>query len=157
MKLSRTLVAALAVTAMLAPTAAAMPIDGPVRPTEGTQDMRGSVAEALAKERNAKERAAAVQTCSTPSTCETDAKLLPAYPTSTKEQQQLKQLPGPPTWPMNPEPLTRPAAAPADTSADDGIDWSTIAIGVGLTFVALGAITGVSHRIRVRQRPRVAG
>jgi hypothetical protein len=146
MKLSRTLVAALAVAAMLAPTAVAMPVDGPIRPTEGTQDMRGSVAEALAKERYAKERIAAAQTCTRPSTCETDA----------KNRVQAQQLPGPPTWPVNPQPITSPPAEFAETSADDGIDWATIAIGVGLTFVALGAITGVTHRIRVR-RPRVVG
>jgi hypothetical protein len=143
-KLSRTIVVALAGAALLAPTAAAMPIDGPIKPAEQTQDMRASVAEGLAKERQANERHSAVQTCSRPSTCETDA----------AKRAQTLALPGPPTWPVNPQPLTRPAEPAV---ADDGIDWATIGIGVGLTFVALGAITGVTHRIRVRQGARYAG
>jgi hypothetical protein len=97
-KSSRILVVALAVAAILAPTAAARPIDGPVNPAQA--DMRASVAQVLAEQR---------------------------------------------------------AAKAAESNADDGIDWATIGIGVGLTFVALGVITGVTHRIRVRQRrPRVA-
>jgi hypothetical protein len=110
---SRTLIAALAVAALIAPTAAARPIDM-------TSDMRASVAEGLAKEREARRQ----------------------------------QLPGPPTWPVNPQPITQPPVATADD--DGGIDWATIGIGVGLTFVALGAITGIAHRIRVKQRPRIA-
>jgi hypothetical protein len=120
-KSSRILIVALAVAAMLAPTAAARPIDGPVTP-QGSGEMRASVAELAAKEREAKQRL----------------------------------LPGPPAMPINPQPITPPKAAER-SSADDGIDWATIGIGVGLTFVALGVITGVTHRIRVRQqRPRVA-
>jgi hypothetical protein len=104
----RILIVALAVAAIAAPTAAAMPIRGPLE-SQGTQDMRASVAEALAKER--------------------------------KASQQQSQ-------PVNP---------PATVAGDNGgIDWATIAIGVGLTFVALGAVTGVTHWIRVKQRPRVA-
>jgi hypothetical protein len=122
MKFSRILIVALAVAAILAPTAAARPIDGPVNPVEGPPDMRASVAMALAEQREAKQR----------------------------------QLPGPPTYAMNPQPITPPKAAERN-SADDGVDWATIGIGVGLTFVALGVITGVTHRIRVRhRRPRVA-
>jgi hypothetical protein len=127
-KSSRILIVALAAAAILAPTAAARPIDGPVHhvepasPIQGSGEMRASVAELAAKEREAKR----------------------------------ELLPGPPAMPINPQPLDPPKAA-ASSSADDGIDWATIGIGVGLTFVALGFITGVTHRIRVRQqRPRVA-
>jgi hypothetical protein len=121
-KSSRILIVALAAAAILAPTAAARPIDGPVNPVEAPADMRASVAQALAEQREAKQR----------------------------------QLPGPPTYAMNPRPITPPKAADGN-SADEGVDWATIGIGVGLTFVALGVITGVTRRIRVRhQRPRVA-
>jgi hypothetical protein len=113
-KFSRILIVALAVAAIAAPTASAMPIRGPIEPASPAQQpeaqwgLRASVAEALAKEREAK--------------------------------QQLS--------PTNPS---------ATVAGDDGgIDWPTIAIGVGLTFVALGAITGVNRRIRSKQRPRVA-
>jgi hypothetical protein len=130
MKSSRMIIVALAVAAILAPTAAARPIDGPVNPVtvdrsaspQGSGEMRASVAKLHAKQREAKQRL----------------------------------LPGPPAMPINPQPITPPKAAASNT-ADDGVDWATIGIGVGLTFVALGLITGVTHRIRVRQqRPRAA-
>ena len=152
MQFSRIIIVALAVAAIAAPTAAARPIDTP--PQVG----------------------ASTQTCSTPSTCETDAKD-PAQTTSpvpdrragsfpdmrasvatmlAKERAQQRLLPGPPTWPMDPQPITSPATVAGNADSDDGIDWSTIAIGVGLTFVALGAITGVAYLVRDKQRPRVA-
>jgi hypothetical protein len=126
MNIARTLVAALAVAALLTPTAVARPIDTPTpAPAVKTDDrpvmdMRQSVAEHLAAQREKRESA----------------------------------LPGPPAMPMDPQPIDQPAAA---TTPDDGIDWATIGIGVGLTFVALGAITFATHRIRDRQqRPRIA-
>jgi hypothetical protein len=120
-KLSRILIVALAVAAIVAPTAAARPIDWPPDTPLAVPDMRASVAEALAKQREAKPR-----------------------------------LPGPPTWPVNPQPLKRPAPAAASDHNDSGIDWPTVALGVGLTFVALGAIGGLTYLVRAKQRPRVA-
>jgi hypothetical protein len=129
---SRMFIAALAVAALLAPTAAAKPIDT-------TPDMRASVAEALAKEREARQQE------------QPGPRTWSAYPTPEARQ---PRLPGPPTWPVNPQPITQPSVAAADDG--DGIDWATIGIGVGLTFVALGAITAITYRIRVKQRPRIA-
>jgi hypothetical protein len=158
-KLSRTLMVALAVAALIAPSAAAMPMNGPSdngsEPTHNgsattvptpadngsaaaVPDMRASVAEALAKEREAK-----------------PARTWPAYPTPAKPLPRT--LPGPPTWPVNPQVLERPAVAATATDGDDGIDWGTIGIGVGLTFVALGAIAAVSRSLRQKPRPRVVG
>ena len=160
MKLSRTLMVALAVAALMAPSAAAMPMYGPSdngsEPTHNgsattvpapadngstapvVPDMRASVAEALAKEREAK-----------------PARTWPAYPTPAKPLPRA--LPGPPTWPVNPQVLERPVVAAAATDGDDGIDWGTIGIGVGLTFIALGAIAAVSRSMRQKPRPRVVG
>jgi hypothetical protein len=124
MNIARTLVAALAVAALLAPAAVARPIDTPAPPVtqdEPVMDMRQSVAEFLAAEREKRESV----------------------------------LPGPPAMPMNPQPIDPPASA-TTTTADDGVDWATIAIGVGLSLVAIGAITFATHRIRLRQRPRIA-
>jgi hypothetical protein len=124
-KLSRIFIVALAVAAIVAPTAAARPIDWPPETPApvAAPDMRASVAEALAKERQAQ-----------------------------------PPLPGPPTWPVNPQPLKPPGPAPAVASDNDGsgVDWATIAIGVGLTFVVLGAIGGLTYLVRAKQRPRVA-
>ncbi len=141
MSVPRMLAAALAVAALAAPTAVAKPIDAP--PSAAQRDMHASVAEAAAAKREKQEQRAR------------NASGLPAYPSPTVRQRE--PLPGPPTWPLNPKPITSPPAVFAD-DADEGLDWATIGIGVGLTFVALGAFTGVAHRIRLRRhRPRIAG
>ena len=125
MNLSRILIVALAVAAIVAPTAAAKPTDW--YPNTGTEaavpDMRASVAEALAKER--------------------------------KAQRTLAGPVGPPTWPVNPQPLTPPATT-ASQIKGDGVDWWTVGIGAGLTLVALGAMAGGAYLVRAKQRPRVA-
>ena len=134
MKLSRSLIVALAVATIVAPTASAKPIDDP-QPTVSPvvhPDMRASVAKALAKQREA----------------QSQTRTLPAYPTPEKP------LLGPPTWPVNPKPINPPATAAAPSG--DGVDWWTVALGAGLTLVALGAMGGITYLIRAKQRPRVA-
>jgi hypothetical protein len=124
--LSRIILVALAVAAIVAPTAAASPIDR--QQNTGTEaavpDMRASVAQALAKERR-------------------------------KAQRTTPGPLGPPTWPMYPQPLTPPAPAASQTESD-GVDWWTVGIGAGLTLVALGGMAGVTYLVRAKQRPRVA-
>jgi hypothetical protein len=57
-------------------------------------------------------------------------------------------LPGPPTWPANPQPIARPSA---DVKApDSGLDWLSAGIGAaaaGLFAVALVGIAGLRRRI----------
>jgi hypothetical protein len=108
MTLSRILAAMLASLALLAPTAMARPIDGPV-------DMHQSTAEAI------------------------------------------RPKLGPPTWPAYPTTLVPTRTTVVETPADDGIDWGTIGIGVALSVLAVGAITGVSRRGGPRRRERFAG
>ena len=57
-------------------------------------------------------------------------------------------LPGPPTWPVNPEPIQpAPVVKATDTS---GLDWTTIALGFGGGVLVLGGIAGmVLHSRRV--------
>ena len=61
--------------------------------------------------------------------------------------------PGQPTWPVNPqpiEPVTPVASAPAPSA--DGVDWSTIGIGVAGFMVALAGIGLVLSRRPPRLR-----
>jgi hypothetical protein len=140
MSFPRILAAAVAFAALLAPTAVAKPIDSP-RPIA---DMHASVALAAAAERHAQ---TPKQDLRSPDA--RDAATLPAVPRPAPRQ--LERMSGL----QAPTPSTRPA--PVAAPDDDGVDWATIGIGVGLTFVALGAITGVTHRIRMRRYPRIAG
>ena len=63
-------------------------------------------------------------------------------------------LPGPPTWPVNPQ-VIEPTAS-AETADDAGIGWAPIAIGVaaGLVLVA-GLALFSTRRTRRLPRPRV--
>jgi hypothetical protein len=63
-------------------------------------------------------------------------------------------LPGPPTWPVNPEPI---APAPVvQATGDGGLDWTTIALGLGGSLLVLGGIAGVVLHSRRVGRGQVA-
>jgi hypothetical protein len=60
--------------------------------------------------------------------------------------------------PNNAQPST-PAAQPVTVSvapADHGIDWTTIAIGIAGSLLAVGAVTTIAHRTRRAHHPRIA-
>jgi hypothetical protein len=68
--------------------------------------------------------------------------------------QDLQPLPGPPTWPLHPQPLT-PLTQPAPGArsgepASSGFDWSDAAVGavtaIGLVLFASGAALIVRRR-----------
>ena len=83
------------------------------------------------------------------------------YPRSAVPQQDLRSpdavdaarghnaatppLPGPPTWPSNPQPINTPA-----TTSDDGggIDAPTIALGILGSLIAVLAVAGIAERNR---------
>jgi hypothetical protein len=68
----------------------------------------------------------------------------------------VKPQPGPPTWPVNPQPIVN--AAPSTTSTDDGIDDGVlIAIGGGALLLVGGIGLAGRKRLRiVRQRQLAA-
>src|SRR4051812_34739143 len=61
-------------------------------------------------------------------------------------------LPGPPTWPKNPQPIT---ASPANVAAarDTGANWTAIALAIVGSLIAIGGLTAAAvHRSRRTQR-----
>ena len=65
-------------------------------------------------------------------------------------------VPGPPTWPTDPQPI--PAAPAAEATPDDGVALTTIGLGIAGSALAVGgmvAFTGRRHRRvqRVRATP----
>jgi hypothetical protein len=56
-------------------------------------------------------------------------------------------VPGPPTWPVNPQPIT--TAAPANATSDDGID-DTVLIALSGGALLLVAGIGIAGRKRLR-------
>jgi hypothetical protein len=55
---------------------------------------------------------------------------------------------GPPTWPANPQPVTRPAVIVS--ASNSGLDWPSAGIGAGAVIgafaIALAALAGLRHR-----------
>jgi hypothetical protein len=63
-------------------------------------------------------------------------------------------LPGPPTWPVNPVPFHHlPAAAQTDDT--DGVDWTTIGLGIAGGLFAIGGLALLSVRRTRRLRVTV--
>jgi hypothetical protein len=62
-------------------------------------------------------------------------------------QPSVTTLPGPPTWPVNPQPIARPRAVVE--ASDSGLDWLSAGIGAAaaLFAIALVGIAGLRRRI----------
>jgi hypothetical protein len=141
MSITRMLAAAVATAALAAPAAtAAQP-----------PDMHASVALAAAQANERQDLRSpdardatvhprrAVQTINAPGATAVDSA-------------STKPLPGPPTWPVNPQPVkAAPAAQPAGDG--DGIDWTTIAIGIAGSLIAVGGLALLANR---RRTPRLS-
>ena len=80
-------------------------------------------------------------------------------PGATVVDSQAKSTPvapGQPTWAVNPEPLTPPSQTAAATKSDDGVDWTTIGLGIGISLLVIGGIAAVASRSKGLPRTRVS-
>jgi len=66
-----------------------------------------------------------------------------------------RALPDPPTWPVDPEPITPASAVEATGDDGGGVDWAPIGIGIAGGLLAVGGIAALAGRRRW-QRLRVA-
>jgi hypothetical protein len=147
MTIRHTVAAVLAASAIAAPAASAMP---------SPPDMQASRAQAAAQAQQKQDlRGEAAR----------DAALHPRVsqavnaPGATAVGSQTKTTPvapGQPTWAVNPKPLPPPAQHASTTSSDDGVDWATVGIGVGITLLVLGGIVALTNRGRPLPRTRVS-
>ena len=131
MKISRTLAAALAATAIAAPAAAS------AQPA----DMHASTAIAAAKAQQRQDLRGE------------HAKDAAQHPRKTQESLVIAS-PGHPSESGNAKPIP-PVTAQA-TTTDDGVDWMTIALGVAGTLLALGGIVAATSRSRRLPRARAS-
>ena len=81
----------------------------------------------------------------------------PVVPDSTWGTPAPKIQPGQPTWPVNPQPLPKPASAvpPADDGGSDDSVWLLLGAGFVTAGIVGGSAAGIARRQRVRAR-RVA-
>jgi hypothetical protein len=66
-----------------------------------------------------------------------------------------RTLPGPPTWPVNPQPI-KPAPVVHASGSGSGVDWTLIALGVAGSLLLVGGITGLTRHSRRVARARLA-
>jgi hypothetical protein len=64
-----------------------------------------------------------------------------------------QSVPAAPTWPVNPQVIDK---APPAQASDDGVDWTTMAFGVGAALVLAAASATQLRRVKARRR-RAAG
>jgi hypothetical protein len=82
-----------------------------------------------------------------------DAAPINAPGATAADSASQKPLPSAPVWPVNPVPIVTHHAVAA--SNDDGVDWTTIALGVAGSLLAVGGIAFMSNRSRTRRTPRL--
>jgi hypothetical protein len=63
-------------------------------------------------------------------------------------------LPGPPTWPVNPQPIA-PARAVQAPDSSSGVSPTTIGLGIAGSLIALAGIVGIARRSRRVERARL--
>ena len=144
MTIRRTLAAALAASAIAAPAASAMP---------APPDMHASTAQAAQQRQDLRGEHAQ------------DAALHPRKavvvnaPGATVVGSQSKSTPvapGQPTWAVNPKPLPPLTAQAASVKGDDGVDWTTIGLGIGISLLVIGGVAALSSRSKGLPRTRVS-
>ncbi len=148
MTLHRTLAAALAAAAIAAPAAAAKPA--------AEKDMHASTAQAAKAQQKLDQRQdlRSADTIDAAMHPRKSPVVVDAPGATVVDSQSKSPLPGPPTWPTNPKPITpAPAAKPVD---DGGIDWKSVGIGLAGTVLAIGGIVAVTSRTRRNPRARVS-
>jgi hypothetical protein len=156
----RTATTAIAIAVLAAPTALARPADTSpsvakaAANAEQEQDLRhlragGHVVDAAAQHKqDARSPGARVGTYTPGAT--------PAVTyTSGTNGEPARAQPGPPTWPVNPQPITSAPAAKV-TDGGNGVDWMTLGLGIAGSLLAIGAVAGITSRTRRSGRARIA-
>src|SRR4051794_29823407 len=130
MSITRTLAAALAIGALVAPAAQAQPAD-----------MHQHLARTSAQAQNRQDMRSP------------DAQDAARHPRDAGSAAR-GALPGPPTWPAHPQAI---APAPAvETTDGSGVDWTPIMLGVAASLLAMAGLVALnSRRMRRLHRPRV--
>ena len=147
MTIRHTVAAVLAASAIAAPAASAMP---------APPDMQASRAQAAAqaqKKQDLRGEAAREAALNPRKSQAVDA---PGATAADSQAKTTPVAPGQPTWAVNPKPLPPPTQNVSTTSSDDGIDWVTVGVGVGITLLLMGGIVALTSRSRHLPRTRIS-
>ena len=142
MNIHRTLAATLAAMAISASAAHAMPAD-----------MHASTAQAAAQAQQRQDLRSADARDAATNPRKSQAVNAPGATVVESQSKVTPVAPGQPTWAVNPQPIA-PAPAPATAKSDDGVDWTTIVLGIAGTLLVLGGIVVATNRLRPTPRTR---
>jgi hypothetical protein len=145
--LPRLLIASLTAVAVAAPAAVAQPIDMhktvPVQREAAKLDLR-TEASALPAYPSPATKAAPQTDLRSENAADPSRKPAPSFP---------RAVPGPPTWPMHPKPITpAPAPAVADDGDGGGIDLPVALAGIAGALALAGGLGVMAMRFRTRTR-----
>jgi len=146
MSIARTLVAALAVTALAVPAAQARPAD-----------IHASFAEAAAKAQQKQDLRSpdGIEAAHLRGHAAADAiNARGATAVDSATRPAPRTFAGPPTWPANPQPIAQVHAV--KVVDDGGVDWTTIGLGIAGGLLAVSVAVVLTARRRRTQRLRLA-
>jgi hypothetical protein len=142
--ITRTTTIALAAAALAAPTASARPADtspaaAKAASVEHKQAPRSAAADAQSKQ---------------DPIADIHAPLARVAAANARAQDPARRrLPGPPTWPVNPQPIT-PAHAINNPASSD-VNPTTIGLGIAASLLAIAGVAGLARRSRRVQHARI--
>jgi hypothetical protein len=145
MTIRHTVAAVLAASAIAAPAASAMP---------APPDMQASRAQAAAQAQRTQDLRGEAARDAALNPRKSQAVDAPGATAADSQARTTPVAPGQPTWAVNPKPLPPPTQIASTTSSDDGIDWATVGIGVGITLLLVGGIAALTSRMRPLPRTR---
>ncbi len=164
MSIARTLVAALAVTALAAPAAHARPADIHASFAEAAakaqqkQDLRspdGIEAAAKAQQKQDLRSPDGIEAAHLRGHAAADAiNARGATAVDSATRPAPRTFAGPPTWPANPQPIAQVHAV--KVVDDGGVDWTTIGLGIAGGLLAISVVAFLTTRRRRTQRLRLA-
>ena len=147
MTIRHTVAAVLAASAIAAPAASAMP---------APPDMQASRAQAAAQAQQQQDLRGEAAKDAALNPRKSQAVDAPGATAADSQAKTTPVAPGQPTWAVNPKPLPPPTQNVSTTSSDDGIDWATVGIGVGITLLVMGGIVALTSRSRHLPRTRIS-
>lgn len=147
MTIRHTVAAVLAASAIAAPAASAMP---------APPDMQASRAQAAAQAQQQQDLRGEAAKDAALNPRKSQAVDAPGATAADSQAKTTPVAPGQPTWAVNPKPLPPPTQNVSTTSSDDGIDWATVGVGVGITLLLMGGIVALTSRSRHLPRTRIS-
>ena len=149
MTFTRTLAAALAAAALAVPAAQAHDIHASLAQANADAQQRQDLRSVAARDASADANGQDLRRMSA------DGRPVNAPGATAVDSATRPAFPGPPTWPVNPQPID-PAPVVHASDTGGGVDWSTMGLALAAGLLAVGGIVGIAVHSRRVGRARIA-